>query len=502
MAHAQSHAQRSGAPHLGPQIGALDHYSTSPRSFRRASEHLSRSPAFPTGGASRRHHFTSSQGSLNGFASPAAARMDPGYGNRSNSGKAPPLQPVQMLGQLCYTDAAMTPVKVEIRGLVDKGPFLSNDQEWTCYRRNYLSCQCSYALSPMYFPNVPIQFTPSSSSQASMSAQTFQVYGFAMCISAVVAENEQQHIELVQHTPKRDKGPISKPTKVPMVPKLGNSSHHAMGTYGDGGAVPGTRGLYPDGHGGTQANGQHYVNEHSFDRIQFKSATLNNGKRRAAQQYYHLIVELWADVGAHNPEQYVKVAYRKSAKMIVRGRSPGHYQNERRASQGNAQTGSASTLNGYTGMGHLTDFTNSSTMLGGPGPGGYATTYDSRNGIFSGARQPEIPEEAIMAPDDGKTMETSKAYYHYPGPMYDGHHERNDMFSQRSGPESVIPSMAQDTKIKNEYDFSMLPRPYGTNMPNSRVGEQRQHDHFDGKGTSSGYYPSIMASTGIHLTMA
>ncbi|PHH70616.1 hypothetical protein CDD83_5398 [Cordyceps sp. RAO-2017] len=512
MAHAQTHAQRTGAPHLGSHIGALDQYSTATPPFRRASEHLSRSPAF-SGGPLRRHQLTTPQSPLPGFAPHAGARMESGqYSARPGQVIVPPLQPVQTLGTLNYIDAAMTPIKVEISGIVDKGPFLSCDQEWTCYRRNYLACVCSYTLSPFCYPNVPIQFTPAQSSN-SASAQPYQVYGFAMCISAVVAENEQQSIELVQHTPKRDKGPISKPSKIPMAPKTSSSSHHAINPYGDGPTMPGARGLYSEGLGGPPGGGgQQLPAEHTFERIQFKHATLNNGKRRAAQQYYHLIVELWADVGAHSPEQYVKVAFRKSAKMIVRGRSPGHYQNERRGSQGNGPGGSAGTMGGYAAMGHMTDFNNSNAMLSGAGTGGYATTYDNRGGVYGAARQHEMADEAMMPPDDGKPVD--KAYQYYPGGsmhVYDGGHpeQRVDIYSQRSGPETVVSNststMAPDSKVKHEYDFGLLPRPFNNSAaaPTPRVPDQRPHEHYDGKATSGGYYPSIMtSSTGIHMTMA
>ncbi|PNY27859.1 Uncharacterized protein TCAP_02214 [Tolypocladium capitatum] len=498
MAHAPTHAHRTGAlPHLGQQLGAREQYSTTTPSFRRASEHLSRSPSFP-GAAQRRHQLTASQGSLAGFA-PPTARMDSGqYASRSSQTPVPPLQPVQTLGTLQYqNEAAMnpTPITVEIHGTVDKGPFLSCDQEWTCYRRNYLACVCSYTLSP-YYPNIPIQFTPASASTPN-SGQTFQVFGFAMCISAVVAENDQQSIELVQHTPKRDKGPINKPSKVALAPKTASSTHHSMMPYGDGSTVPGTRGLYGDGFGTPHAGGQQLPAEHTFERIQFKQATQNNGKRRAAQQYYQLIVELWADVGG--PEHYVKVAYRKSAKMIVRGRSPGHYQNERRGSQGNGPGGSAGGLGGYAGMGPMGDF-NSNAMLGGAGTGGYATTYDNRGNVYGSARAHEMPDEALISPDDGKALDGSKAYQYYPGAMYDGHHERVDMFNHRSGPETVvIPSMAPDSKVKNEYELGLLPRPYNSTP---RAADQRQHDHFsDGKATSGGYYPSIVSPTGMNMTM-
>jgi hypothetical protein len=60
----------------------------------------------------------------------------------------------------------------------------------------------------------------------------------------------------------------------------------------------------------------------TFERLQFKSATANNGKRRAAQQYYCIIVDLYAqtETGA-----LVKIATTESAPLVVRGRSPGHY---------------------------------------------------------------------------------------------------------------------------------------------------------------------------------
>ncbi|PHH64792.1 hypothetical protein CDD80_1089 [Ophiocordyceps camponoti-rufipedis] len=555
MAHA--HAQRTPAPHMGSQMAGLEPYST----VRRSSDHLSRSPAFPTGPL-RRHH----PSSLGSFA--AAPRMDTGqYPARPPQLLVPPLQPVQMLGVLNYIDSAMTPVKIDISGAVDKGPFLSYDHEWTCYRRNYLACVCSYTMSPHYFPNLPLQFTPSSgSASGSASGPPFHVYGFAMCISAVVADNEGQSIDLVQHTPKRDKGPVNKPSKIPMAPKTGTPSHHhhhqqqhhhphhqhhhhqhTMNPY-----VEGPRGLY--GADGLSA-GQQLPAEHTFERIQFKHATLNNGKRRAAQQYYHLIVELWADVGTQATEQYVKVAYRKSAKMIVRGRSPGHYQNERRGSQGSSSgpgAGPTGSLTGYAaamspipeygGGGGGGNGGHSSAMLSGAGAGGdgssgggtggYATTgYDGRGGPGGGAgggpgagsgpgagvygssrpqQQHDMTDDSVLPPqaDDGKSLDGPKSYQLYQGSAYDAHHDRVDLFGSHR--EGGLPSMTSDSsKVKNELDFNtMLPRPFHTSSSTtSRLGDHQRsaHEHYDGggKASSGAYYPSLVSSsTGIHMTMA
>ena len=69
-----------------------------------------------------------------------------------------------------------------------------------------------------------------------------------------------------------------------------------------------------------------------FERVQFKQATENNGKRRAAQQYFNISVDLWArlDGGPHKPESWVKIATCVSDPLVVRGRSPGPYSDERR----------------------------------------------------------------------------------------------------------------------------------------------------------------------------
>ncbi|KAK4205884.1 hypothetical protein QBC37DRAFT_463865 [Rhypophila decipiens] len=148
-----------------------------------------------------------------------------------------------------------------------------------------------------------------------------------MSTSAVVADNDSQAIELVQHTPKRDKGPVAKPEKVRLSPKAPQPSHRPLNNSMYGVADP--DGGMP--HGDCPAPENSTPTEHAFERIQFKQATANNGKRRAAQQYYHLLVELWANCGRQNGgDQFVKIAYKKSARMIVRGRSPVHYQTGRR----------------------------------------------------------------------------------------------------------------------------------------------------------------------------
>lgn len=125
-----------------------------------------------------------------------------------------------------------------------------------------------------------------------------------------------------------------------------------------------------------------------FDRIQFKSATANNGKRRAAQQYYHLIVELYADVGnasSSAPGQsnqgdggWVKISQRISAPMVVRGRSPGHYADERRASS-TSSPGGGSTGGNQQGGPHPSSHN--------PGGSGYMGTEGLSSATSGGSNQ-------------------------------------------------------------------------------------------------------------------
>ncbi|KAI9171136.1 Meiosis-specific transcription factor [Paramyrothecium foliicola] len=492
MAHTHSH-RNAPLPHPGPHISTRDQYSPATPSFKRASEHLSRSPSY-SGTAVRRNPLSPTSSQLSGFTTSAGRIEATQYANRASTNTIPPLLNIQLFGALNYGDAGLTPVKVDIHGVIDKGFFIASDGEWTCYRRNYFTCVCSYSLSP-YFAGASIQFTPQH------SVQPLQLYGFAMSISAVVAENDQHGIDLVQHTPKRDKGPTGKPDKVPLGPKQGMSAHHPLSLYGDGSSMPGTR-LFADGYGGPQGSGPAIATEHTFERIQFKQATQNNGKRRAAQQYYHLVVELWGNTGSQTADGFVKVASRKSAKMIVRGRSPGHYQNDRRGSQSSGPGGSAGTMGGYGGLAAVnSDFT-PGTILGAATPS-YGGGFDGRGTIYGGGRHHDIPAEVMIPPEEEKAIESTKAYRYYPGTIYPDQSDHIDMFQHRNENETQLPHMGTEVdmkpKITDSYDISNLTRQA---RPPPLMAGQRRCGPFEGKPDSAGYYPTMMASSGANTTIS
>ncbi|KAJ8662181.1 hypothetical protein O0I10_001874 [Lichtheimia ornata] len=178
---------------------------------------------------------------------------------------------------------------VRIHSKMDRGFFLA-DNDWTCYRRNYFQVSSAFSIHGInhyYADHEPPCLV------RSQDGLFYPVRRFLLGISARVS-NSDKRIELVQHTPKRDKGPQMTPQPKPIIPG-GNLSMSAVGTN------------------------QNIV---TFERIQFKTATANNGKRRAAQQYYVCVVELYAET---DQGEQIKVASCQSAPLVVRGRSPGHY---------------------------------------------------------------------------------------------------------------------------------------------------------------------------------
>ena len=179
---------------------------------------------------------------------------------------------------------------------MDRGFFLT-DNDWTCYRRNYFQVSAAFTSS-----------TDSISPEISLpclvdvDSVLYTVVGFHMGIMAKI-QGATRKIDLVQHTAKRDKGPQ-------LIPNVKS-------------VVPGGNPLLALGLGGSSTVA-------TFDRLQFKTATANNGKRRAAQQYYMVVVELYAEIrrGDDSEMERVLVATSTSAPLVVRGRSPGHYDDQ------------------------------------------------------------------------------------------------------------------------------------------------------------------------------
>ncbi|KAL1967028.1 hypothetical protein VTN77DRAFT_3552 [Rasamsonia byssochlamydoides] len=277
--------------------------------------------------------------------------LEPHHRTGQPAADAPPFHDTVLIHTIVANNQAIKP---EIQAKIHKG-FFQVDEKWTCYRRNYFSVSCSFSLRP-WTPNDPLYLhLPNHAPQ--------RIHSFAMSISAVVNAQDGEVRELVQHTPKRDKQSEKKPEKVTLQPQqslplgsnvgpAGVANHHAFGVHSHSGGM-----AMDYNHPFANAlQSSHPPTQHTFERIQFQKATANNGKRRAQQQYYNLVVELHAKVShpvsSGVGSQWIRVAKRLSDSMVVRGRSPGHYKDGRRdssASMGPDSGGTGSSGDGSRG---------------------------------------------------------------------------------------------------------------------------------------------------------
>lgn len=452
-------------PHPSSPINTIrDIYTgAQPHHLRRASDLTGASRSPSAGGLARGVPLSPTS---SGFTSPTMGD--------SGSNACPPLHATEVIHQLQTNDGQI--IRPEIFGKIDKGFFMA-DNDWTCYRRNYFSLNCSYTLHPA-IPTGNIHL---------MQQNSPQVFGFALSIAAVVDGRDGKAIELVQHTPKRDKGPQDKPGRIQLAPRPPPS----LSMYGGDGSSG--RGLYESSFG---PNPGQTPTEATFERIQFKNATANNGKRRAAQQYYHLLVELFADLGQHHPERYVKIATRMSAPMVVRGRSPGHYQNERRGS--NASAG------GSGGAGGAGSYTPGGPAARGPGdmgmPGGssmlpstgYGGSYDGRTHHYRSSIAPlQIPMEPTLSAEEAKSIEDAPCYMYYPGPIYEGHEQR-----------FTLPSVSEYASNKIKQEFTSRGGYVLPSLSSSATADfgGRHCGRWEGTAESKGYFPTALIQQELNIT--
>ena len=434
--------------------------------------------------------------SSSGFTSPLSIE-NAQLSNGANG--PPPLKATEHHYSIQTSDGQS--VRPEIIAKIDKGFFLA-ENDWTCYRRNYFQLTCSYTLSPSVSATTPMLLI--------QNGQQLPIQAFAMSISAVVDGENGKKIDLVQHTPKRDKGPQLEIQRIPLLPRAVNTTlYNGLGS--DGMRADG-RPLYDPSFAQTQSQPP---TEHTFERIQFKQATANNGKRRARQQYYHLIVELYVDLGAQmNDSRWVKIARRVSAPMVVRGRSPGHYHVENRGANPSG-SGGANGQNG--GMGYNGSSAGmmgsrngdgfgsaSSSLMGASGYGGsYSTSrsvrYLAENGI-------SIPAEPIMSAEEEKSYTDSEGYRYYPHTLFEanvsnGNRAQLPPFQTHLDDRSHISlsnyaTNTQQPRVKQQYSNT------GYNLPSLTGGPVSSYGYncgrFEGVPSSRNYYPPTMVLSQIN----
>lgn len=463
-------------------------------------------------------------------ASSGPMQLDPGSQYPLGMQSIPPFESTKPFGNVL--DGGSMVIQPEIHARIDKG-FFKADTDWTCYRRNYFSVACCYCLKP----DVDLSARPLYL-QRSHSSSRDRIRSFSMLIIAKIDNEEGKPIELVQHTPKRDKGPMGPPdlTEVSPHPSGNIAMFTAASPYS-----PGAQ-LASETDQGYLAGAQQPQNVANFDRIQFKKATANNGKRRAAQQYFHIIVELYARVnrGKSTETQEIKIAHRVSAPMVVRGRSPGHYSDERRGSstsmgpsggssgdygsghhdQGSAGPpgGSHSSLSGgvsYSSSGHAggSGYQAHHTSMAHSPPASHSNpaSESSSNGSMRG---PLVGRRSDPAPtlEEVTHIEEYDGYQYYPSTLYEtsihvepiragiadfrcGAQKHEGHSGSTSGSFGDFIMSSQAAIAGKSSKTSVKPEPcqrYTTGAQADRISDYNTHPHA----TSSSRVPSILRNCG------
>lgn len=230
-----------------------------------------------------------------------------------------------------------TSVDIEIQARIDKGFYqVDPGQHWTCYRHEVFSVACSYSLQTFRDTNLKklrlrrhgdtapgINMEDDWRLQSQLKGSKIQA--IAICISGRVDGEDGKELQLLQHAPGRDKQWMPSPIRMQLMPhpsKLlrvndaskGGSSHSRVFDYEPGYA--------------SYARTKHQSETiATFDRLQFGEATANDNKTKAAQQYFYILIELFAEALDSQTSAYkwIKIATRISAPIVVRGRSLGRY---------------------------------------------------------------------------------------------------------------------------------------------------------------------------------
>ncbi|KAJ1338380.1 DNA binding [Microdochium nivale] len=79
--------------------------------------------------------------------------------------------------------------------------------------------------------------------------------------------------------------------------------------------------------GGQEIDGHRVSMPVSWKRLQFKSATANNGRRKGLQQHYVVLISLLGRIQGTN--DFIKIAEIQSGPVIVRGRSPRNFDSKK-----------------------------------------------------------------------------------------------------------------------------------------------------------------------------
>lgn len=221
------------------------------------------------------------------------------------------------------TDPTGKPLYTIISARIDRGFQKTDNDTWLSYRRNYFTLAASFSIVEK--DNVELGKVPTFPVHVSHGDVTSRVQSFAIRLTAfrICSNGDAEEIALIQHTPKRDKGPRQPPAIVPAIPGL-LPDHDFMRDNANYRSSAQLRKVEPFFYRSKSLLGpftENYPTEKVahvvlFDRVQFTTA--GGGGSQVCKAAVQLIVTLEDDVS------YV-VAWCETPPFTLRNRSPGNY---------------------------------------------------------------------------------------------------------------------------------------------------------------------------------
>ena len=173
---------------------------------------------------------------------------------------------------------------------------------WILYRRNYFAIQASYNLDGSH------DSTPDETLYLyRINHEPKPIQALFMCMRGVVENEEGPEIKIVVFSAKRR--PIHEGTEPPPVEAQRMKP------------LPDSTKFFAESTGDRQDHLKVPMN-HTFHRNQFRAATQNNGARRTEQQFYHILLELKAEILVDGVPKLFIVSSKMSDALVVRGRCP------------------------------------------------------------------------------------------------------------------------------------------------------------------------------------
>ena len=214
----------------------------------------------------------------------------------------PDFHQTEIKGDMRDAAGVQVPVVIHARFVLKKKA-ARQQNFWILYRRNYFGVQGSYNLDPL----------PDSSPDETLylyrdNHKPEPIRALLMCMRGVVESEEGPEIKIVVFNAKRkplhegkEPPPIEPQRMKPLTE--GSSKYYAAST-------------------GDRQDHLNVPMNHTFHRNQFRAATQNNGARRTEQQFYHILLELKAEVDIDGAPKSFTVASKMSEALVVRGRCP------------------------------------------------------------------------------------------------------------------------------------------------------------------------------------